>query len=334
MENIKDVKSSLEELVKNSEQIFLTPHLNADFDTIGSCVGMALIIKKLGKSPMIILDENLMTMEPGVRMIVDEISSAGQIPLISTERYKKMHSDSDLLIALDLNKQYLTGCKDYLDSFKNIFIMDHHKSDDNSIKTDYRFIDIGYSSVSEMVTELMCSFSIKYDKRIAEYLLAGIYLDTDKFARNSSSRTMLMVSKLMDKGADLNRVNDLFAYDFYSDRKVQSLVNETSFITYTVALVTGSEDICYTREELAKAADYLLKYRAAASFAIGKLDDTQISISARSKGEIDVGEIMNNFNGGGSITSAAAKIDGQDLQEVSMKLARILKPSFCVIDKK
>ncbi len=339
METIKDFKPILEERIKSADGVYLSPHLNADFDTIASCIGMALIVKKLGKQPFIIMDEDLVTMEPGVKIIVDEIkklpiNKEGEtIPIITSGGYKKKQSDNDLLIALDLNKAYLTGCKDYLDSFKDVIVIDHHQGDKNTISTECNYINPDVSSVSELITELLCTYGIKFDKRIADYLLAGIYLDTDKFKRNAKAATMALVTKLMEKGASLDRVNDLFAEDFYSDRKVQNLVSQATFFTYNVATVVTNPLDRLTREELAKVADYLLKFRVDASFAVGHIDDDIISISARSKGTINVGSIMSDFGGGGSNHSAAGKIVGEDIETVGFRLNRALKPSFYV-DKK
>lgn len=336
METIKDFKPILEERIKSAEQVFLSPHLNADFDTIASCIGMALIVKKLGKQPYIIMDEDPILMEPGVKIIVDEvrkliINKDGEtIPIITTGGYKKLQGDNDLLITLDLNKKYLTGCKDYLDSFKDIVVIDHHQGDQSTIDTPYTYINPDVSSVSELMVELLCAYSIKFDKRIADYLLAGIYLDTDKFKRNTKAVTMALVTKLMEKGADLERVNELFAEDFYSDRKVQDLVSQATFFTYNVATVVASPIERFNREQLAKVADYLLRFRADASFAVGHINDDTISISARSKGAINVGAIMSDFGGGGSNHSAAGKIVGEDIAEVGLRLNRALKPSFYV----
>lgn len=339
METIKEFKPILEERIKSAEQVFLSPHLNADFDTIASCIGMALIVKKLGKQPFIIMDEDLVLMEPGVKIIVDEIrkrpinKEGDTIPIITSGGYKKKQGENDLLIALDLNKKYLTGCKDYLDSFKEIVIIDHHQGDANTIPTEYSYINPEVSSVSELITDLLCLFQVKYDERIADYLLSGIYLDTNKLRRNVKADTMKLVAKLMEKGADMDRVNELFAEDFLSDRKVQELVSGATFFSYTVATAVASPLDRFNREQLAKVADYLLRFRADASFAVGHIDDDTISISARSKGLVDVGAIMSEFNGGGNNHSAAGKIVGEDIQTVGFRLERALKPKFYV-DKK
>ena len=80
----------------------------------------------------------------------------------------------------------------------------------------------------------------------------------------------------------------------------------------------------YKKEDLAKAAEKAQKYQTDASFAIGFVKDDLISISARSKGYIDVGEIMEEFTGGGNTRSAACKISSTDIMSVEEKLKSVL----------
>lgn len=331
METIKEFKNTLERVIKESEQVFIVPHIKADFDAIASCVGMYLIVKKLGKIPYILLDESFSEMEPGVKKIVEELSincgDKESISIINTDGYNKIKSGHDLLITVDLNKSYLTSCQNYLTEFKDIVVIDHHNEDEKTIDTKYKYIDVNVSSVSEMIVELLCCFNIKYDKRVADYLLAGIYLDTDSLKRNVTSKTYKMISKLFEKGVDISRVNDLFVYDFVSDRKVQELIGRTEFSTYTYAIALAEEGVIYTREELAKAADYLSKYATDAAFSVGYIAKDEISVSARSsKGVIDVGEVMQELGGGGSPFSAATKITGKTINETGKTLTRVLKP--------
>lgn len=339
METIKELKQILDEKINEAEQVFLIPHMYADFDTIASSIGMYLIVRKLGKDVSIILDESLATMEPGVKKIVDELKciQAGKekIVIINSEKYQTIKSDNDLLITLDVNKKGLVSCQSYLDDFKNIILIDHHNEEEGkTIDTEYKYIDITLSSVSELVTDLLCLYGIKYDSRIGDYLLSGIMLDTDKLSKKSSSKTFKTVAKLIEKGASMERVNELFAYDFVSDRKVQGLVDKTQFLTYTFAVAMADDDVIYNREELAKAADYLLKFNADASFAIGYISENEISISARSSKEvIDVSEVMKELGGGGNAFSAATKITDMSMEEVGKSLYKSIKPK-AYIDKK
>lgn len=331
MQTIKDLKLVLDEKIAQSENVFITGHNvvnnNLDFDAIGAIIGMYLIASKLNKNVYLLI-ENEQKLESGVKLILDEMRN--NLNIINKEKFNLLKSDNDTLIVLDTNKVNLINCSDKLDEFKNIFVIDHHKEDEYTINTDLKYINENISSASEIITELLLLYKVKITPEIANYLLAGIYLDTNKYTKNCSSKTMRIVSKLLDKGGDIKKVNEFFEEDFLSDRKVQSLVSMANFFTYNIALCISDESVRYTKEELAKVADYLLRYKVDAAIAAGFIDDELISISARSKGKIDVSLIMKEFNGGGNIFSAASKIEDNDINVVSEKLKKILKPSFYI----
>lgn len=232
------------------------------------------------------------------------------------------------MIAVDANKDYLLCTKKYLNEFKNIVVIDHHKTDEHTIKTPYLYVDESISSVCEEVSRLLFLYGVKLSPDYANYLLAGIILDTNKLSKNTSARTFEVASKLTASGADPTIANNMFLEDFEHDRAIQRLVDNTDFQNYIFAIASDSEDSgrIYEPEDIAKAADYLLKYNINCSFAMAYIDDITISVSARSKGLIDVSKIMRLFGGGGNEYSAAAKIRGKSLQEVKSLLISSLMP--------
>ena len=163
---------------------------------------------------------------------------------------------------------------------------------------------------------------------LAKTFLAGIFLDTNKLQKNASKGTLEIAAKLISRGVSIQDVNDLFVEDFENDRKVQHLIDGTEFIPYSihnVAIIISKQNpyTFYTQVELAKAADYLLQYKVDASFAIGRIGEDQIGISARSLGGMDIAAIMHEFNGGGNEHSAAAKVFGTT--DVKLVRAQLLK---------
>lgn len=327
MKSLMSFRNKLEEKIEECEQVFIVPHKGVDLDAIASSIAMSYIVRKLGKRVYIILDEDPMKIEPGVKMIIDEAIS--NISLITLDKYVKLCSDNDLLITCDVNKNYLVCCQNELSKFKDIVVIDHHNQDENTIDTNTKLILPEYSSASEIMFELLRLFKIKPDSFLASYLLAGIYLDTNRFTKNASCNTMNTVALLSKCGADICKVNKYFEEDFYSDRRVQDLVSKSEFYSYTIALCAGDNKTRYLKEELAKAADYLLRYRNVdASFAVGYTDDDVISISARSKGNINVGQIMQELKGGGHASSGAARLEGIDMEETVKTLKKIYKPKF------
>lgn len=328
MQTIKDLKTTIEHVTEESNQVFIVAHSKADFDAIASCVGMSLIIKKLEKPVYIIIEEDPTIIEPGVKKMIEEINSS--VSIIDMNKYKRMKSDNDLLIAVDVNKDYKVCCKDYLNDFKNIIIIDHHHEDDHTISSKYKYIKPNaVSSASEILTDLLCLFKVKYNPLIANFLLAGIYVDTNRLTKNNSYKsTISAVSKLLARGGEIPKALTYFIEDFNSDNKVNSLVSKAQFMNYRIGMSVADENERFRSEELSKAADSLLRYDADATFATGYIDDNVIAIKARSNGKIDVGNIMKELGGGGNAYSAATEVVEESLLDTSEKLMKILKPSF------
>lgn len=329
MIDMKNLKVLMEQKILESNNIVIIPHNGVDFDSIGSALGISLIAKKYKKPYYIVVNDPIYKIDHGVQVIIDE-ARAKDIPIVNRERYLQNRTDEDFYILTDVNKSHLVSLHDKLLESKTV-IIDHHLQDESTVKAIATCIDVSSSSASEMVTKLLHQFKIKPSPEISSYLLAGIYLDTNKLTKNASSETMKVIAKLLETGANMNYVTDLFAEDFISDRRVQELVSKAKISTLSFAIVTAEDNIEYTREELAKVADYLLKYKVDAAFAIGNIGDDVVSISARSKEKVNVALVMQNIGGGGTQYSAATKLINTTIEEAAEKLKKIIQPQ-CYIN--
>ncbi len=328
--NLKEFKCVLENRIKNSDKVFISPHVNADFDAIGAAIGMAEICRHFSKPVVLIVDDNILTMTAGIRSIYEPILVV--YPVIKSSELQQERTGNDLLITVDVNKTNLIPpeLNEQLSTFQNIVILDHHKEDEHTILAESKFVDINSSSTCEMITRLFRLFNITISGPLAKTFLAGIFLDTNKLQKNATKGTLEIAAKLISRGVSIQDVNDLFVEDFSNDRKVQHLIDGTEFIPYTihnVAIIMNKENpyTLYTQVELAKAADYLLPYKVDAAFAIGRIGENQVGISARSLGGMDIASIMHIFNGGGNEHSAAAKVlDTIDIRLVKEELLKLI----------
>lgn len=322
---INDLRIYMSERIKNAKKVIIIPHINPDFDAIGSAAGITLIAKKFKKESRIIVDDDINTIDDGVRLIINELNQDNEI-VIDKSKYKNIKDKNDLFILTDVNKKHLISVNDIINK-NNTIIIDHHEMGDDTVSSSYKFIDPNVSSASEIITRLLTSYKIKIPEDIANYLLAGIHLDTNRLAKNTTSNTFRVVSKLLDSKADMNKVSNFFVEDFYSDRKVQNLVNMLDISHYTVGTIIAKDDIV-EQIELAKAADYSLRYGLDAVFALGRVDEDTVSISSRSQGRVNVGAVMREFDGGGHMYSGAAKIKDSTVEEVGIKLKKLLKNPY------
>ncbi len=333
MIEIKDLKTNIENIISRAEKVIIVPHNNADFDAIGSALGLSLIAKKLKKRSFILVNDQLNLIDQGVRMIIEEAKK--DFDIINRDRYMKISDLNDVFILTDVNKSYLVSISDVLKDPENIIIIDHHDTDNDTIASKNVYIDTSCSSASEIVVYLLNACRIKIPSQIANYLYAGIFLDTNKLTKNCKEKTLTAAAKLLRSGANVNRVNELFKEDYLSDRRVQRLIDSIERIKCEINLVAAPDDEEYTREEIAKAADYALsKYGADASFAIGRIENGIISVSGRSTGLINMDPIMKGLcdKGGGNEFSGSAKISDSTVSETVDSLKKVLAPTY-VIDK-
>ena len=324
---IKDLRNVLDSLIKKSSNVFIVGHNEPDFDAIGSAIGLQVYAKNIGKKAYIVVDDT--DLEPGVKKIVEE--NKEKFHIIRLSDFVKMKDEKSLLILTDVNKSYMISVKNHLDEMGNIIIIDHHRPDEKTVKTKNTYINLETSSASEVVAKLLRGTkNMFYDAQVANYLLSGIILDTQRFSKHTSACTHDIVEHLIKKGASTDFVNDLFLREFEEDKKINNLVfGNTAFRTFTSGLVQNKNiaftlnreapDTIYKREDLAKAADKVMRYKVDAAFAIGYVKDNLLSVSARSKSDIDVSDILTSIEGiqsGGNPNSAGAKVEGMDIYDL------------------
>lgn len=322
MSDIKNLKIGLENMLSLSEKVMIFPHKGADFDAIASSLGVSLIADRFKKENHILVGDPIYKLDHGVQTIVDEVRDDHSIMWL--DQYKSESHDDDLNILCDVNKPQLLHVTDL--PKERLIIIDHHDKDSETFDSALEYIDPSASSASEIVTNLLSILKVKMPVYIANILLAGILLDTNRLSKHVSSETMRTVTKLLEAGATMEDAGNYFIEDFNSDRKIQELVSRTKFLNYTVGIILADESQEYTKEELAKAADYLLRYKVDAAYAIGNIGDGVISISARSKESTNVGCVMRELDGGGSQYSGATKLTNTTVSEVGERLRKVILP--------
>ena len=330
MESIKDLKVNLESKILASNNVVIVPHTRIDMDAFASAIGISLVVSKLQKKSSILIDDAAYSIDNSVKTVIEDAKK--HFNIVNFEKYSKNKDENDLFILTDVNKSNLVCINKDLNNINkdNIIIIDHHDEGSTTIDSSYKFIDTNASSVSEIIVKLLSSFKIKCTPEVANYLLAGIHLDTNRLTKNTTSDTFKIVAKLMENGASNSVIDNWFTEDFESHKRVLELVSKANIYKYSYAIVLAEEGCEYTREELAKVSDYLLKYGVDAAFAIGNVDENLISISARSKERVNVGDIMKELDGGGNRYSAATKIPNETVEVVGKRLVKLIEPPFFI----
>ena len=327
---IKELACKLQKEIEESSKIFIVGHNGPDFDAIGSAIGLQALATHLGRDAYIVVDEEDAKLEPGVKKIIDE--NKEEFHIIKKADFMGLVDENSLLIATDVNKSTMISLGDSLDKVRHTIVIDHHSEDDNTIETEDKFISQEVSSASEVVARILYLLKVPYTQSIANYLLAGISLDTKRFRQNTTDKTHEVAEKLIKNGANIDYVNNLFLEEFESFCRISDLiVHGTVIKKYSLSLLAPIQvsfslnrekpTQVYLKEDYAKAADRMMKFDGIdAAFTLGFVEDGNIHISARSGKRVNVGEIMKEMGGGGNSQSAGGRIESKDLLDVERKL--------------
>ena len=310
------IANSLLELVDNADKIFIMGHKYSDLDSVGSSVGLTCAIRNLGKSAWAVCDYSTSL----AKVLIDRFPHVdGEEPLF-TEPADAMEelTDNSLLIICDTHNPLIIESKELYEKAKKVVVIDHHRKMVNYIDNAVIFHHEPYaSSASEIVTELIQYFGEAGKLRAvqAECLLAGIMLDTKNFVMKTGVRTFEAAAVLRKMGADTITVKKMFSSSIDSYKRKTQIVAEAEI--YRKCAIAPCDFYADDLRIVApQAADELLTINNVdASFVLFKTMSNEISISARSMGNLNVQLIMEALGGGGHQTMAGAQLKDVTVNE-------------------
>ena len=314
-------KNQLNKLIRTSSNVFIMGHKYLDLDALGASIAMYEYVKSKNKKVTLVINDK--KFEKGVKRALDIIKNSYVIERSS--KIKKEISKKSLLIVVDTNKPYLLQDQSMYENMSNIAVIDHHDTNESSINKGLVIEDYDASSTCEMITDLLDHEKVRVNDQVATIILSGIVLDTNNYVVKTNEDTFRVSYILTSWGAKPANVQALLKQDIKSFTERTKVITNVKQIQ-NCALSCGKASIKYRREDLAKIADTLLQFdKIEASFVIGKLDKHSVGISARSLGNINVGKILEKFNGGGDENEAGAFIENTSIKDVEKKLKELIK---------
>ena len=293
------ISQALQELMSQSDDIFVMGHARPDMDSIGACLGIRRIAKMNGKQCWLVLDTD--NLHSDIQRLLDEIDNYPDIKesIISPEEALQKATKKSLLLMLDLSKPSISMSPELYDQLKNrVIIIDHHRRGEEFPENPMLvYIEPYASSTCELITE-MFEYQSRYsddpiNKLEATAMLTGIIIDTKSFSLRTGTRTFDAASYLRSVGADSQMSQHFMKENVRSFLQRNHLIDRVEFVGNGNAVVVGENDRAYDPVTAAQAADSLLTVSGVqASYVVTHRSEDIIGISARSNGETNVQIIM------------------------------------------
>ncbi len=332
-DKINFAAKALISMIKSCDAVYIMGHNYGDFDSVGSAIGLACAIRRMGYHANVVVDQEKNASKPLLKNFTTDYEP--YLIMSPEEARAKFDKARSILIIVDTHTiKKLDDSELYERADKNrMVVIDHHRLSPGAIQGPAIMLqDPNASSAAELVTNIIQYFDVNpvLNQKEAEALLAGIVLDTKDFVMRASAATFEAAAFLKKLGADTVAVKKLFATPIdHKDKKAQ-IVSSARIYKKNFAVAVVKEPFRDSNLDIriicSQAADDMLYISGVdAAFTLYPIGENAWSFSARSLGKINVQIIMESLgnkrdDGGGHQSMAGAQLYDLTLDEAEQKL--------------
>ena len=308
-------KEVLDTLNKANSILILT-HINPDGDALGSSVGFKLMLEKMGKRAVILLEKEL----PEMFLVFGDHFI-----------WEDTDEEFDLVVALDCGDIKRLG--DRAKYFKgNTMCIDHHVS--NEAFADVNYIDKDAAATGEIIYDIIRYANVPVCPDMASKLYGAILTDTGAFMfSNTTKKTHMIAADLIEKGADFYNLNKKLHMEkdykrhfisaklienmqFYEDGKICVCIIDNNMAT---ELGIKDEDL----NGIAHLPRSVIGVEA--GILISEITLGIVKVSLRSDEIVDVSKVAGAFGGGGHIRAAGVRFRDKTTLDIKDSLITEIK---------
>ena len=298
--------------IRSGQRFLITSHLNPDGDAVGTAVGTARLLRRIGKVTQVWLHDAPPTLY--LPMVGSErIHVGADVPTGFPEAY-------DAVIVLECPTLDRCGLESAVGQLPMINI-DHHLGNEHYGTVNW--VDSAAPAVGEMMLRIAHSMKLELDEATATALYLALETDTGGFRfANATARAFEAAAALADAGARPEKVAQ-WLYDSRPLSTLRLLGSALQNLELTeggqVAVVSVTAEMYRACEATQRDTEGLIDHPRSiegveAVALIRELDEGGFKVSLRSRGELSVESVARRHGGGGHRNAAGFKIEAADVE--------------------
>ncbi len=316
------------EQISHYDSFVLVSHIRPDCDALGSELGMAEVLRSVGKKVRIINAHRTPTalqfLDPAsnIEVLGDDVQaediSADCIMVLDTSAWAQLGDMGDVIRASRADK----------------IVLDHHVGEDDLGATMYK--DYQSEATGHLVVQAADALDVPLTRTISVPLFAAIATDTGWFRFGSvTAETYRIVARLIDAGVVPSEVyGDLYERDTLGRLRLRGLILSRTEAELDGALVhtyVKPEDFESVGAEPSDTEDAInltlaVEGTQAAVIFVGQIRGG-FKLSFRSRCDLNCNEIACQFGGGGHKAAAGAFVEGT-LEEVKERVLPVVRDAL------
>lgn len=298
-------------IVQAHQRFLLVSHIRPDCDALGSELGLAAILRSLGKDVKIV---NGQETPPNLAFIDPQ----RQIGCLGRTVQAAELTDCEVLIVLDTSAwAQLGSMAEVVRKFQgNKVVIDHHVSEDDLGAEPFK--DVQAEATGRLVVEAAAALEVPLTAEMAMPLFAALATDTGWFRFSSVTATTFRVAaQLVEAGARPAAIfNALYEQDTLARMRLRGVIlsrivaEPGGRLAYTCV---RQEDFAQTGALLSDTEDVVNSVLAIAGTEVALIFVEQpsggVKVSFRSRnGALDCRAVAERFGGGGHKEAAGASL--------------------------
>lgn len=316
-----------EELLKQlraGHRFLLISHMNPDGDAIGSSLGLARILRSLGKGAVVWNHDEVPKLYSA--LAGSERVHVGKAPPTG---YPETF---DAMITLECPTLDRTGVESAIEDIPIINI-DHHLGNEHYGQVNW--VDTAAPSLGEMIYRISRGLMVELDQDTATALFLTIVTDTGGFRfSNATPAAFESAGALVTEGARPEQVAQ-WLYESQPESAIRLLSEMLPTLVVhdrriATAIITSEmfDRAGATSGDTEGLIDYPRSISGVEAAAlIRQVGENQFKVSLRSRGEVDVEKIARRNGGGGHRNAAGFLADG-DLETVRKQVVEELQQAL------
>ena len=309
--------SQVVELIEKKDRFAITSHVRPDGDGLGSSLGLFWLLKSLNK------DVEVIMRDPAPHSY-QRLPGAGTIRVAP-----RVGEQFDAVFVIECSDLDRPGLEDLGQQL--VVNIDHHST--TELFGSINWIDSTAAACGEMVYNLCKATGVRVTKEIAECVYTALLTDTGSFHySNTTERTFKIASELVRTGVRPAKTAEAI-FGSYQWPKIELLSqvlstakrDDTGHVAWMWQTLAMQERTHAAEED----ADGFVNY----PLAVGEVEATALfketapgiyRTSLRSKGDVNVARIAEQFGGGGHRNAAGCTMKGTS-SEIEQKVVPLLQ---------
>ncbi|MFG0256141.1 MAG: bifunctional oligoribonuclease/PAP phosphatase NrnA [Rhodopirellula sp. JB053] len=314
--------------ISHYQSFILVSHIRPDCDALGSELGMAEVLRAVGKDVRIV---NAHRTPPALSFL----DPAGKIDVLG-DSVEAEDVKADCIMILDTSAWAQLGdMGDVIRAARcDKIVVDHHVGEDDLGATMYK--DYQAEATGQLVVQAADALNVPITRAMAVPVFAAIATDTGWFRFPSvTSETYRVIARLMDVGVVPSEVyGDLYERDTLGRLKLRGLILSRTTSEIDGALVytyVEKDDFAACGAEPNDTEDAInltlaVRGTQAAVIFVGQVRGG-FKLSFRSRCGLDCNEVARQFGGGGHKAAAGAFLEGS-LDEVQGRVLPVVREAL------